>query len=267
MFEIAWPTDFDAFEGTTEEMIDRLSRVGWVLDDVTFGVSSTPPTPIGRVPFEVQVVEMTFHHDGAARRLRITGADFAQFTPPGKRADVRVLWSVAPTSNPVGGDMIRHVRHFQVIVPETEVVAMVDASIAATYEPGQDLMSFLGDPSAMVSVFALAGAFISGAISKAGEETFSAMKRAVTRAPRSIRVDSEGTRDWVVLHDVEYNSVIECPAELPAEAVAQLARRSPDELTRVHLRWDSQARSWVVVGVVEGTPPPTSDEGDDGAAA
>lgn len=250
MSELVWPAGFEEFTAPTKSILDQMTNAGWTIDTVVCGMSlRLPDSTDGSSPVERPAVEITAQ-SYSGRRVRIVGIAFR--SGPG--------WSVARTSRPMGTGK-NNIKHPYAVDDHEEIVRSVDEAFAAVSTPYMDVTQFFGDPSAFLSVFAIAGAFITGIASKAGDDAYTALKQAISRARRSTSMAPDDRSDWVVLHDVEYNTVIECPAELPAEAAVQLARKPREELTRVHLRWNLELRAWTVVGRIEGNPPAPNEGG------
>lgn len=266
MEEIAWPDGFDAFITPTAQILGQLEKAGWTVETVTCGPESSAPWLFG-LPH--RAVEITGHtddsvYDGVIRHVRIIGtqrltvSDRELAAAPSARS---VHWVLGPTSDPLPNQGQRHIRNIRPLHHGHEdVISEIDNEVFWVTEPNFDPMSVLGDPSSVISVFSLVAVFVSAIVGKVGEDSYGVMKRLITRAPRTTRADRRDGTEWVVIHDAEYNTVVECPKELPAEAALQLARKSRDELTRVHLRWDVEACVWQIVGSIEGTPPASDDE-------
>ncbi|WP_307659049.1 hypothetical protein [Streptomyces sp. V1I1] len=142
------------------------------------------------------------------------------------------------------------------------LAAEVDVHIETSHDVRMDVMSLvLGNPVATISVFTLAGAFLSSMAGKAAEDAYQILKRALSRATPVVRDGSAQDTTWAVIHDVENNCVIECPKEIPAEAAAQLAQLAREGLSQRHIRWDPENRRWQAVGSISGEPPqPPPDE-------
>jgi hypothetical protein len=115
-----------------------------------------------------------------------------------------------------------------------------------------DPESLLGNPGATISVFALAASFLGGILGRASQDAYEVLKRVISRAPR--RITPSGAR-WVVVHDPEHNTVIECPESVPHQAAVQLAAMARTDLSRAHLRWNEEYCRWDRVDETSGDAP------------
>jgi hypothetical protein len=220
-----------------ESVVQELQTAGWTVESVTYGSFDAPVYFWGFDRYErgVEIIAYGNIVDSSSNkwRARILGLKY----PP---RDFW-MWAVLPTTTPEGQSDV--VAPTSLLVWPGSVGRQLREHAEWRADPRADLGA-LGDPWAAISVFALLGTFLGTIMGKSAEDAYSALKRALQRAPRATRVRGGVQQPWVVLHDVEFNTVLECPPELPVAAALQLASLAREGLERVHLRWNTESERW-----------------------
>jgi hypothetical protein len=241
-----WRGPFAELQDHVEDVIERVEATGWTACEVAYGYLASPPSiwAWGEPGVDVRVVEVVLRESGSNWWARVFGVARPDLPPE------FMQWQVYPMSVPDGdNDLARNrvwflgYRVMPSMVPEQLAAHKLGRS-----EPRSDPAAFLGDPVAALSLFALVGTFLGAILGKAAEDAYTGLKRLILKAPRKTRLERSGTTSWVVLHDTEFNTVIECPPELPVAAAVQLAGLAREGLRRVHLRWNSERAQWDIVG-------------------
>ncbi|MFE2988637.1 hypothetical protein [Streptomyces sp. NPDC059262] len=260
-----WAGQFAEIHPQVNSLVVALVEAEWVVEDVQFGAFTSPTTVLGMTGV-TQAVELITHDGDSNWRVALVGVLAPWLAEEGLLKERFLIWQVRPVSRV--GEQRSVVDHGSPIVGKKndpqDVVQEIAHLIRGRREVAFDLHRFLGDPTAAISVFAILSAFLGGLLGKVAEDVYVGLKRVVRAAPRTTRFEEGVASEWVVIHDVEFNTVLECPSAIPPEAAVQLATLAREQLTRAHLRWNCQTQVWDRVGrnpdAQPQLPPPDPDE-------